>query len=144
MPRAPGYSLRRACRELGVAKAEGCNEVLLDAMRQLDGYFHGERRDFDVVLRPVGNPFQLRVWEELMRLSYGTTASYGDVARALGRPEAVRAVAGAIGANPLSIFIPCHRVVAANGPGGYAGGLPAKLHLLQLESDQGIRTTLSR
>lgn len=133
--RALARTLPMLCRQLGATAAEGTPGAVHRAATQLGEYFRGERREFSVDLRPAGTPFQQRVWQELMRLPYGATATYAGVAQAIGRPEAVRAVANAIGANPLSIFIPCHRVTAACTPGGYAGGLPAKLHLLALESN---------
>ena len=102
--------------------------------RQLDEYFARRRRFFHLPLAPQGTPFQLRVWKALQAIPYGTTITYGELARRLGNPRATRAVGAANGANPIAIIIPCHRVVAANGPGGYAGGLDIKRHLLKLES----------
>jgi methylated-DNA-[protein]-cysteine S-methyltransferase len=103
--------------------------------RQLDEYFAGRRRRFDLDLRPRGTHFQLRVWEALVAIPYGETRSYGEIARALGRPEASRAVGAANGANPIPIVIPCHRVVGADGSlTGFGGGLAVKALLLDLES----------
>ncbi len=105
-----------------------------DLRRQLGEYFAGERRDFDVVADPPGTPFQRTVWAELRRIDYGRTSSYGQVALAIGAPTAVRAVGGANGRNPVSIIVPCHRVVGSNGTlTGYAGGLAAKSWLLDHE-----------
>jgi len=106
--------------------------------RQLDQYFRGERRDFDLPLALRGTPFQLRVWAELQRIPYGTTISYGELARRLGDPNLTRAVGAANGANPVSIIVPCHRVIGADGSLiGYGGGLENKRALLALE--QGSR-----
>jgi methylated-DNA-[protein]-cysteine S-methyltransferase len=109
--------------------------------RQLEQYFGGERRAFDVRLDMHGNPFELAVWEALRRIPYGTTTSYGQIARALGRPHAPRAVGVANARNPVAIIVPCHRVIGANGSlTGYGGGLERKRFLLELEA--GV-TTLS-
>ena len=110
------------------------DELLADARRQLTEYFAGERTEFDLPLRPTGAPFQLRVWEALLRIPYGETASYGEMARELGHPTASRAVGAANGRNPIAIVVPCHRVIGANGSlTGYAGGLECKRALLDLE-----------
>jgi methylated-DNA-[protein]-cysteine S-methyltransferase len=101
---------------------------------QLTAYFEGRLQTFDVPLAPVGTPFQLRVWEALREIPYGATTSYGAIAERIGRPTAARAVGLANGRNPISIIVPCHRVVGANGAlVGYGGGLPRKQHLLALE-----------
>ena len=106
------------------------------ARRQLDEYFAGERREFDLPLKPSGTAFQRRVLEELTRIPYGTTTSYGDIAERIGRPAAVRAVGAANGRNPLPIVIPCHRVIGKDGSlTGFGGGLPTKRALLQLEAE---------
>jgi methylated-DNA-[protein]-cysteine S-methyltransferase len=112
---------------------------LADIRAQLDDYFAGRLRDFSVEVRPAhGTPFQRRVWAELRRIPYGATISYGELARRLGEPKAVRAVGLANGANPIAIVVPCHRVVGANGAlTGYGGGLPIKQALLALERGQG-------
>ena len=110
------------------------DELLADARRQLTEYFAGERTTFDLPLRPAGAPFQLRVWEALLRIPYGETASYGELARELGHPTAARAVGAANGRNPIAIVVPCHRVIGSNGSlTGYAGGLECKRALLDLE-----------
>ncbi|MBL8179071.1 MAG: methylated-DNA--[protein]-cysteine S-methyltransferase [Bryobacterales bacterium] len=107
-------------------------------MRQLDGYFAGDRTDFDLKLAPEGTPFQLRVWSELRRIGYGVTISYGELARRIGNPAASRAVGLANGANPIAIIVPCHRVIGASGKlTGFGGGLDIKQRLLDLE--QGHR-----
>ena len=101
---------------------------------QLEDYFNGRRSVFSIPLRFAGTEFQKRVWSELLRIKYGTTISYRDLAERIGHPQAVRAVASANGANGLSIIVPCHRVINANGAlGGYAGGVDAKEQLLLLE-----------
>ena len=104
---------------------------------QLSAYFAGRLRDFSVPVEPGGTPFQSRVWRALQDIPYGETESYGALARRLGDPKAVRAVGLANGANPISIIIPCHRVIGANGSlVGYGGGLPTKRALLDLEQGQ--------
>lgn len=105
------------------------------ASRQLDEYFHGRRQRFDLPLDlEQGTPFQRAVWKALLAIPAGTTTSYGALAYSLGKPQAVRAVGAAVGRNPLSIVVPCHRVVGGNGSlTGYAGGLDRKQALLQLE-----------
>ena len=104
------------------------------AKRQLVEYFDGTRRDFDLPLAPDGTVFQCQVWEELRRISYGETISYGELARRIGKPTASRAVGAANGRNPLAIVVPCHRVIGTNGTLiGYGGGLPVKQALLDLE-----------
>jgi methylated-DNA-[protein]-cysteine S-methyltransferase len=110
------------------------DELLADARRQLTEYFAAERTTFDLPLRAAGAPFQLRVWEALLRIPYGETASYGELARELGHPTAARAVGAANGRNPIAIVVPCHRVIGSNGSlTGYAGGLECKRALLDLE-----------
>ena len=106
---------------------------------QLATYFAGHLRVFDIDVRPAyGTAFQRRVWDELRRIPYGETISYGELARRLGDPKAVRAVGLANGANPVAIVVPCHRVIGANGSlTGYGGGLPIKQALLALERGQG-------
>ncbi len=111
------------------------DDVLREAKRQLSEYFAGQRREFDLPLRPSGTEFQLRVWQALREIPYGRTATYADIARAVGRPKAFRAVGQANHVNPISILIPCHRVVGSDGSlTGYGGGLDAKTALLALES----------
>ncbi len=114
------------------------NIVLKQACRQLKAYFAGESCRFEVPLRPSGTPFQLVVWECLRQIPYGATWSYKDLARAAGNEKAARAVGKASHFNPLVIFIPCHRVIGANGAlTGYAGGMEKKAFLLQLEKRFG-------
>lgn len=113
----------------------GPDHAILDAAeRELAEYFAGERTSFDVPLRPEGTEFQRRVWRELQQIPYGSSCSYGELARAIGRPTACRAVGAANGQNPLCIVVPCHRVIGQNGKlTGFAGGLEAKSYLLALE-----------
>ena len=107
------------------------------AREQLDEYFAGERSSFDLALAAAGSPFQERVWRALLEIPYGETISYGELARRIGRPDAVRAVGTANGRNPISIVVPCHRVIGADGSlTGYGGGLDRKQFLLELESRQ--------
>lgn len=130
-------NLRRLCRGLSVGIEEGLSDVTAEAVRQLEEYLSGTRMYFDIPLLVVGTDFQKEVWEALRAIPYGHTVTYGEVACHLGMRDSVRAVAGAIGANALSLFIPCHRVVGADGRiTGYAGGLAAKQFLLALERGQ--------
>ncbi|MFH8366820.1 methylated-DNA--[protein]-cysteine S-methyltransferase [Streptomyces sp. NPDC018031] len=106
-----------------------------EVTRQLDAYFTGGLTEFDLPLRMAGTPFQLRVWEQLRRIPYGETISYGTLADRLGQPSASRAVGLANGKNPIGIIVPCHRVVGASGSlTGYGGGLDRKRRLLDFES----------
>lgn len=110
------------------------SEVTDWAARELHEYLEGERRAFTFPYRLVGTPFRLQVWKELERVPYGETTTYKRLAEAIGRPGAYHAVGGAVGANPLSICVPCHRVIGTNGSlTGYAWGLPMKEALLELE-----------
>jgi methylated-DNA-[protein]-cysteine S-methyltransferase len=112
--------------------------LLDEPVRQLTEYFKGKLKTFDVPVAPVGTAFQQAVWLQLQAIPYGETISYGELARRLGNPKAVRAVGLANGSNPISIIIPCHRVVGSNGSlVGYGGGLPTKQALLALERGQG-------
>ena len=106
-----------------------------EPVRQLEAYFAGVLRRFDLRLEPAGTPFQRAVWRALLDIPYGETVSYGALARRIDRPSAVRAVGAANGQNPLAIVIPCHRVIGSDGRlVGYGGGLPAKVALLELEA----------
>jgi methylated-DNA-[protein]-cysteine S-methyltransferase len=122
----------------GQVDTEGFDEVVeLPCARQLAEYFAGTRTTFELPLDPVGTEFQQGVWAQLLRIPYGEIRTYGEVALALGRPTASRAVGMATGRNPLSIVVPCHRVIGANGRlTGYAGGLERKSALLALESPE--------
>ena len=113
---------------------QGEHEVLRDARVQLEQYFAGERRDFDLPLAPRGTTFQREVWNALRDIPYGGTLSYAQLAHRIGKPNAVRAVGAANGRNPLPIVVPCHRVIGADGSlTGFGGGLPTKRFLLELE-----------
>jgi methylated-DNA-[protein]-cysteine S-methyltransferase len=107
--------------------------VLKDTAVQLQEYFAQERREFDLPLELDGTAFQRDVWAELTFIPYGETISYGELARRVGRPKGPRAVGQANGRNPIPIIVPCHRVLARDGIGGYGGGLPVKRALLALE-----------
>jgi methylated-DNA-[protein]-cysteine S-methyltransferase len=108
--------------------------ALAPAAAQLDGYFAGERQTFDLPLDLRGTPFQRRVWAALLEIPYGTTVTYTELAQTVGRPDIVRAVAGAVGRTPVPIVVPCHRVLGAGGAlTGYGGGLHRKQALLDLE-----------
>lgn len=109
-------------------------KVIAEAKKQLQEYFSGLRKGFNLPLSLHGSPFQMKVWSEIASIPYGETVSYRQLAESIGKVKATRAVASACGANPLAVVIPCHRVVASNGkPGGYAGGNCRKLFLLDLE-----------
>lgn len=117
----------------------GRTPILAQAERELEEYFAGRRREFEIPLDVQGTPFQAKVWAVLARIPYGQTLSYGDVALRIGSPRAVRAVGTANGRNPVCVLVPCHRVIAADGSlGGYSGGLEVKERLLALE---GVRTS---
>lgn len=126
---------RRIERYLNASFKIETTSVLEEAKRQLDGYFAGNRKAFTIPLHLVGTDFQQQVWNELLNIPYGATISYKEIAQNIGKPKAVRAVAGAIGANGISILIPCHRVIGSDKSlTGYAGGLKAKKMLLQIET----------
>lgn len=125
----------RLCKHFSTTIQAGDSVLLREAKRQLEEYFFKGRHEFDVPLVYCDSQFREKVWSALQGIAYGTTMSYKDFAAKIGQPTAVRAIASAIGANPLSIFLPCHRVMGTGGSlTGYAGGLPAKRHLLDLES----------
>ncbi len=124
----------RLQRFLKAPYRQGSTDVIEMARQQLDGYFRQERHPFDVPLLFVGTDFQKAVWQALSTIPYGTTVSYAALAEQIGSPQSVRAVANANGANAISIFVPCHRVIGSDGSlTGYAGGLEAKRFLLALE-----------
>lgn len=113
-------------------------QILTNTLQQLSEYFAKTRRHFSLPLAPEGSPFQQQVWQSLSKIDYGDTCSYADIANAIANPKAVRAVGAANGRNPLSIVIPCHRVVGQNGSmTGYAGGLTRKVWLLRHEKSFG-------
>lgn len=126
---------RRIERYLNASFKIETTSVLEEAKRQLDEYFAGNRKAFTIPLHFVGTDFQQQVWNELLNIPYGATTSYKEIAQNISKPKAVRAVAGAIGANGISILIPCHRVIGSDKSlTGYAGGLKAKKMLLQIET----------
>ncbi|MBN8432126.1 methylated-DNA--[protein]-cysteine S-methyltransferase [Microbulbifer salipaludis] len=131
-----GIDLQAGQRPLPVKPGwqRGGNDLTAAAAAQLRAYFAGERQSFDLPLAAAGTPFQQSVWRALCAIPFGETRSYRALAEAIGNPKAVRAVARANGANPLSIVVPCHRVIGADGTlTGYAGGLEMKARLLALE-----------
>ncbi|HKE21306.1 MAG TPA: methylated-DNA--[protein]-cysteine S-methyltransferase [Bryobacteraceae bacterium] len=146
MAKAGGIELRLTAGERGLRSIDWSSEgrgsgqqdrrhpVLREAESQLRAYFAGDLRQFELPLEPEGTPFQQRVWKELLKIPYGETRSYMEIAQHIGAPAAVRAVGAANGANPLPIVVPCHRVIGASGKlVGYGGGLNLKRRLLALE-----------
>lgn len=121
---------------LGKLVKQDSHPVLIEAERQLREYFKGERKSFSLALDLRGTSFQRNVWEALLAIPFGQTRSYSDLAKKLGNPQATRAVGAANGRNPISIIVPCHRVIGSNGKlTGFAGGLEVKARLLELEQD---------
>lgn len=111
-------------------------ELIKKAFNEFKEYLSGDRKNFDIPLKPEGTEFQLKVWEALKSIPYGETCSYKDIAKKVGSPKAYRAVGLANNKNPISIFIPCHRVIGSNGKlVGYGGGLDVKEFLLKLEKE---------
>lgn len=137
-----GYSgleedMERIERRVGVTITPGSNAPIEQIQNELKDYFKGVLHTFKTAVRFLGTPFQIRVWQELRRIPYGKTCSYADLAKAIGKPTAFRAVAGANGANLFAIIIPCHRVINADGKiGGYASGIHRKQWLLDLENSK--------
>jgi methylated-DNA-[protein]-cysteine S-methyltransferase len=128
----PGDDPKRV--RLSALAPSTAHPVLLDAERQLRDYFIGRRRTFTVPLDMAGTPFQQAVWQALLTIPYGETRSYSELAKQVGRPAASRAVGAANGRNPVSIIVPCHRAIGADGSlTGFAGGLDVKRYLLDLE-----------
>jgi len=126
----------RIQKGLDAKYVEQSTEIIEETIKQMKEYFANERKDFDIPLLMVGTEFQQSVWQGLIKIPYGTTASYLELSRNIGNEKAVRAVASANGANSISIMIPCHRIIGSNGDlVGYAGGLPAKKKLLELENN---------
>jgi methylated-DNA-[protein]-cysteine S-methyltransferase len=137
--RVPGWMLARpAAHAQAPAVGYQAAKLLEQATQQIEAYWAGERKVFELPLDVSwASPFQQAVWGQLLGMAWGQTATYADVARAIGKPQAVRAVGTAIGRNPLSVLIPCHRVVGAQGQlTGYSGGLHRKQALLELESQR--------
>lgn len=124
-------------RHFSCLPEKGWQPPIRQAVKQLNEYFDGKRRDFDLPLDLRGTPFQLGMWEQLLKIPYGSTVSYGEVARRMGNPRASRAVGSAAGNNPVSIVIPCHRVIGQDGSlVGFGGGLAIKEKLLDSESGE--------
>lgn len=125
-------------------KPDRKHPILIEAAAQLQDYFAGRRAGFDLPLRMTGTAFQKKVWKEIAQIPFGKTVTYGELARRVGSPTAIRAAGASTGRNPVSIIVPCHRVVGKNGSlTGFAGGLERKRHLLKLENafpcDHGSR-----
>ena len=128
----PNGKMQRRHEATWVKDAGPFKEVSL----QLDGYFAGDRQQFDLALAPEGTEFQRRVWDALTEIAYGETWSYGELARHIGKPKASRAVGAANGQNPIPVIIPCHRVIGSSGKlTGFGGGLQTKEYLLGLEAE---------
>jgi methylated-DNA-[protein]-cysteine S-methyltransferase len=124
----------RIRKGLNAEFVEQDDEILEKTRTQLDEYLNGSRKEFDIPLLLVGTDFQRRVWKALLQVPYGATASYLQIARAIGKEKAVRAVGNANAANPISIIVPCHRIIGSGGElVGYGGGLSVKRRLLELE-----------
>ena len=151
---APGWTLHLAASDAGLCRLSfdpiaGLNRddrhpILHETAAQLERYFRGALREFDVPLDLQGTEFQKRVWSALLEIPYGETRSYSDLARRLGKPNATRAVGAANGANPIAIIVPCHRVIASNGSlWGYGGGLERKRFLLDLEASTSSSSLFS-
>jgi methylated-DNA-[protein]-cysteine S-methyltransferase len=125
--------------KLGILVEDRDHPILLETERQVKEYFQGKRKSFSLKLDLIGTKFQNDVWQALLTIPFGETRSYGQLARQLGNPRAMRAVGAANGRNPISIVVPCHRVIGASGKlTGFAGGLETKAHLLELESDEKL------
>ncbi len=117
------------------------DEIIKETKKQIDEYLGGERQEFTLPLLLLGTEFQKSVWNELINVKYGETASYLDIAKRINNPKAVRAVASANGANAIALIVPCHRIIETSGElGGYGGGLPVKKRLLKLESQMSLLT----
>ncbi|NPB09140.1 MAG: methylated-DNA--[protein]-cysteine S-methyltransferase [Thermodesulfobacteria bacterium] len=127
-------------RFLGPLSPEGAPRHLVSSLEEvLAAYLEGREQNPSYPLKPLGTPFQLKVWEALCEIPYGETRTYGWLAQRIGRPRAFRAVGRALGDNPLPIFIPCHRIVGVHGLGGFSGGLEVKRFLLRLEASKDFR-----
>jgi len=128
---------RRIQKGLDAGYVERDDEVLVKTRKQLEEYFDGDRKEFNIPLLTVGTDFQKSVWNALQKVPYGTISTYSKLAEDIGNNNAVRAVAGANGANSIAIIIPCHRIIGSDGElVGYGGGLPVKKRLLKLEGTE--------
>lgn len=126
-----------ATKRLPNYRLEEDKDMLKPYLTQLVNYFRAQNKEFSIELELHGTPFQQTVWKELQKIKYGQTVSYSDIAERIKRPSSVRAIASAIGANPILIIIPCHRVIGKNGKlSGYRGGLEMKKELLELEKNK--------
>lgn len=143
--RITGLDLQRKNTDIVVTQRHlQHTDLLYEAYKQLNEYFAGRRREFELPLCFHGTTFQQAVWRELQRIPYGETRSYADIAIGIGNPKAVRAIGQANHRNPIMIIVPCHRVINKNGTlGGFGGGLEVKKFLLDLEKGRGIITNLS-
>lgn len=131
---------KRGRVKLPLGKMNSSHPILKEAKKQLGEYFQGKRNDFDLPLGFNGTEFQKLVWQTLLKIPYGQTATYSALAKKIGRPKSARAVGSANGRNPLSIVVPCHRVIGKNDDlVGFAGGLDVKRQLLGLESNRNLR-----
>jgi methylated-DNA-[protein]-cysteine S-methyltransferase len=137
------WELERPNRvKLGGLKLDPSHPILLETERQLSEYFAGKRTQFDLPLEPCGTEFQMKVWRALRDIPFGQTRSYLDLAKIVGSSKASRAIGASTGKNPLSIIVPCHRVVGSNGSlTGFAGGLERKAKLLDLEAKAAVSMT---
>jgi len=127
---------KRLEKGLNAEYVEESSDVIEDTILQMTEYFEGKRKAFNIPLLMVGTDFQKSVWQGLIKIPYGTSASYLELSKNIGNEKAVRAVASANGANAISILIPCHRIIGSKGDlVGYAGGLPAKKKLLEIENN---------
>jgi methylated-DNA-[protein]-cysteine S-methyltransferase len=126
----------RLQKGLNATFAEEEDPVLISAKKELQAYFKGSCKTFEIPLLLVGSEFQKKVWQSLMTIPFGETSSYLNLAKAINNEKAVRAVASAVGANAISIFVPCHRIIGSDGTlTGYAGGLDTKKDLLKIENN---------
>ncbi len=116
------------------------NSLIRQCKKQLDDYFKGKLKKFNIKYEYSGTPFQEKVWKELLNIEYGTTISYKELAQRIGSPKSVRAVANAVGKNKIGVIIPCHRIIGINGTlTGYAGGIENKRYLLEIENSIGFK-----
>ncbi|MCI8486744.1 MAG: methylated-DNA--[protein]-cysteine S-methyltransferase [Clostridia bacterium] len=116
------------------------NSLIRQCKKQLDDYFKGKLKKFNIKYEYSGTPFQEKVWKELLNIEYGTTISYKELAQRIGSPKSVRAVANAVGKNKIGVIIPCHRIIGTNGTlTGYAGGIENKRYLLEIENSIGFK-----
>jgi methylated-DNA-[protein]-cysteine S-methyltransferase len=131
--------------KLAMLRSDPQQPILIETERQLKEYFAGTRKEFDLPTEPAGSEFQKKVWRALREIPFGETRSYLDLAKSIGSAKAVRAVGAANGKNPLSIVVPCHRVIGANGSlTGFAGGLEVKAKLLAHEGCRSFSSLLGR